>query len=189
MKVFLFVQVSILARASLFDQAESFIDRFQRENRNCAPLWFEFFIVCYRLKEFSYARSIYPRLDTEPLSTLIFSEIESIVPTRKTFEHFPKKFYRTEIVADDRQNFSLHQFNEQFDSWSFCAHRSMDTALDEHLNVQRVESTIHLTTNSFICLNCHEKLKRFTLTHRRDVNLRDSQRIHRFHLGQCSCND
>ncbi|CAF4541566.1 unnamed protein product [Didymodactylos carnosus] len=48
---------------------------------------------------------------------------------------------------------------------------------------------LFITKNLRVCPDCHEATKLISKIRQREINVRDSNRFHKFKNGQCSCND
>ncbi|CAF3866526.1 unnamed protein product [Rotaria magnacalcarata] len=215
----LFEKVSILARASLFDEVESFIHQNKSRLQNTYDLWSAVFIVCYHSKNVEYAKSIYDKIIDDPFLSLLFADMTNSVPSNEIINYFrqekPGKCW-TEIKHDDKSNYIIHEFqdnqlseNSELNTvinelksvdvhWKtfendlkelFCGHTATRLAIAKNLMSTPPNTTIQLTKTKSTCHLCHEGIKQLSVLKKRDIILRDNVRVHHFHSGKCSCRD
>ena len=201
-----FTQVSVLARASLFDDVESLIEQSRATSQNTFPLWYAFFMVCYRSGNTQRAKAIFPHLAHDPLVTLLYSDMTQTVPSNDILEHFRRKPLGTcwtelldgqknKFVVRESQDASLHgEFpSVNIDSHDlkglFCGHAASHSALADYHDSSSSLTAIHLTKTRPTCSVCHDSMKDWSAQRQRDIVLRDATRVHHFHRGHCSCND
>ena len=104
-------------------------------------------------------------------------------------------YERLEILHDQliklgyKPNESVLTKNETNIEWSIYAH-SERLAIAFNLISTPPGTTIHLTKNLRMCIDCHEVSKLIAQLTQREIIARDRLRIHYFTKdGRCSCND
>jgi hypothetical protein len=123
----------------------------------------------------------------------------------------------TEIEKEDKTGFVIHEFRDDDSSTSnselnviinelkavgidwqlrdndlkqlFCGHTASRLALVLNIVLTLPTTIIQLTKTKATCHVCHEGMKQLSLIRQRDIILRDNERVHHFHNGQCSCHD
>ncbi|CAF3622748.1 unnamed protein product [Rotaria socialis] len=211
--------VSILARASLFDQVESFIHQNKPRLQKAYHLWSAVFMVCYHAKNVEYAKSIYDEIIDDPLLSLLFADMTNSLPSNEIINYFRQEkpgICWTEIKHDDKSNYIIHEFQDNPLSenselnivinelksvdvhWKtfendlkelFCGHTATRLAIVKNLISTPPNTTIRLAKTKSTCHLCHEGIKQLSLLKKRDIILRDNIRVHHFHNGKCSCRD
>ncbi|CAF3475780.1 unnamed protein product [Rotaria sordida] len=107
--------VSTLARASLFDEAESFIHQYKPKSQNISLLWSTFFMVCYHSKNLQYAKLIYDHITDDPLLLLLFSDMTNSLPSNEIINYFQQQtsgICWTEIENNDKTNYIIYKFDD-----------------------------------------------------------------------------
>ncbi|CAF3454928.1 unnamed protein product [Rotaria sp. Silwood1] len=105
--------VSILVRASLFDEAESFIHQYKPRSQNVSLLWSAFFMVCYHEKNLRYGKLIYDHITDDPFLLLLFSDMTNTLPSTEIINYFRQQIPGicwTEIENNDKTNYIIYEF-------------------------------------------------------------------------------
>ncbi|CAF1220200.1 unnamed protein product [Adineta steineri] len=109
------IMVSILARASLFDEVQSFIYQYKSKSTDVSPLWSALFIVCYHSGNVQYAKSIYDQIKDDPFLLLLFSDMTNSLPSNEILNYFQQQLpgkCRTEIKNNNTMNYTVYEFHD-----------------------------------------------------------------------------